>query len=276
VFAHLDTSPKSWLSEHSMFILFGIFIDVLNDHGPLLSSLLAGVSFMRLFLRLTEKNEPQLWTWPNLVTSVRILGVFSLAAYALQQHQSSKKNDEIPGKNVNLEDDFIYSDKWLAFYGSIFVALDFFDGFLARRLNQCTELGARLDAQGDALGTSFLALTLLTKDRMNSFLAVHMACAAFLYSLFPRICPPRIVRKFPNAKHPHARTSAGLMAFCAIAAVILPAFTDRPSDLSGTYSLDLVALFANLSGLINLVSFTLSYIALFKAATDTTSHEHKK
>lgn len=111
-----------------MFVLFGILIDIINKKGPMLSCLLGGISFVRLFLRLIEKNDNQVYTWPNLITSIRILGIVSISAYAFYYHGSDKEEELLTKKMGKIEEPYVYSDYWLAIYGSLFVALDFLDG----------------------------------------------------------------------------------------------------------------------------------------------------
>jgi phosphatidylglycerophosphate synthase len=240
--------------------LFGLLVDIMAGNGPMLSSLLTGISFARLFLKLLENGDSQLQTLPNLVTAIRIMGVVGTAIWCLHFGNRDEPSS------------FVLSDTSCAFLGSLFVALDFLDGFLARQLQQATALGAHLDAQADALGTAFLALTLRSKGRMSSVLALHMAAAAYLFPMVKRVVPKTLARRTRHAKEPWARPCAGVMGLCAVFAVALPVIqTGIVGDVSQVDatagSLTAAAGWcAQAAGTVNAVSFFLSYLTIFGVA----------
>ena len=239
--------------------LVGIFLDSMNKNGPVLSSLLGGIGFARLFLKLVENGERQLWTVPNLVTAIRICGVAATGVYLLQNAKRPPRGDSTGSVLPNT-----LSDGVLAALGFGFVALDLLDGALARALNQATDLGARLDGSGDALGTAFLALVLQQKGRMPSVLALHMAAAAHMYPLACKVAGSQRERHATAASQWWARPSAGAMALLAVLAVALPAFASAwPSADFGELQAESAAeLCAYGAGAVNLASFGLSYATL--------------
>ena len=81
------------------------------------------------------KTNPQIYNWPNLVSFIRILLVPILFYLAIQQQPY-----------------------W--FLGVVILSefTDVLDGFLARVLNQITELGSKLDSWGDFSIYSTLAI----------------------------------------------------------------------------------------------------------------------
>jgi phosphatidylglycerophosphate synthase len=283
-------------------------LDVLAGKGPRLSALLSGVSFCRLFLKLAEKRESQVWTWPNLVTVLRIAGVVAVVALytgptkapqppssdlgaALSQPPSGPE-EQPPGPVGGLED-------WVVcLLGAGFVAMDLLDGWLARKLSQQTKLGAELDGLGDALGTGWLALTLWGKRRLPGLLALHLAAAPYLWPLANlaanSAAPKQRLQQQQQAKHPWARPAAGAMALLALLAVALPAAfpaalhleldLDPPSTLrrpphARGAAEALARGCATLAGLVNLASFGLSYLTLFGVkvpGNGLLGHEHSK
>ena len=240
---------------------------MLADKGPRLSALLGGVSFCRLFLKLVEKREPQVWTMPNLVTALRIAGVV-VVAMRTGPHKppatlAEAENPLITAATAAAAPTVLGLEDWIVcLLGFCFVFLDLLDGFLARALAQQTKLGAELDGMGDALGTGWLALTLYTKSRLPRLLALHLAAAPYLWSLVNLSAPPRTLQ---GGKHPWARPAAGGMAFFSVMAVALPAALG-PSALfiPGFDSVESLArTSAVLAGLINVASFGLSYLTFF-------------
>jgi len=105
---------QSWQAEHCLLSLVGIVLDSVNGKGPMVSSLLGGVSFSRLLLKLIECSDPQVWTVPNAITGVRIAGVAAAGMIAIRS---------------KARDGWLLSDATLAAMGSTFVALDLLDGY---------------------------------------------------------------------------------------------------------------------------------------------------
>jgi len=208
-----------------------------------------------LFLKLIENNDPQLFTVPNLVTALRISGVVGVALWGL--HFGNREDVS----------SFVLSDSRCGLFGALFVALDFLDGFLARRLQQATALGSHFDAQADALGTSFLALTLYAKGRMSRGLAYHMAGAAYLFPLVRQAVPPKVAVRSRHSKEPWARPCAGIMGVCAVLSVVLPGVASTLShdgnvSESGRYLVMMAGWCAQFAGIVNAGSFFLSYLTL--------------
>ncbi len=97
-------------------------------------------------------------TIPNILSSIRISLVPVLLVFASQQLEA-----------------------WFLSVLAVSLATDALDGYLARKLNQASQLGARLDSWGDALTYGAMVLGLLwlwpdTFAREALFLYIGMAC----------------------------------------------------------------------------------------------------
>ena len=101
-------------------------------------------------------SRGDLWTWANLVTTIRLIGSLTFFSLALVYH------------NVT------YNLIGLAIYW----ALDALDGFLARRLNQETRLGAQFDILADRLLITFFYFNFLI---MNPELVVVVVLFLFQF-----------------------------------------------------------------------------------------------
>ncbi|MFB9076189.1 CDP-alcohol phosphatidyltransferase family protein [Flavobacterium procerum] len=115
-----------WLFYHSVLILIGLLIDVFN--GSVLFSLIFGALVFLFFLVKNWDGFTEKKTWgglPNAVTLFRLMLLFTLP--------------------------FISDNRFsIAILGTLFVALDGVDGFLARKLDQITHFGGLLDMETDA------------------------------------------------------------------------------------------------------------------------------
>lgn len=85
-------------------------------------------------------------TWPNRVTTVRLVGTAILAVVTVQMAIGS------PAPAAQLS---------VAVIGLVCVILDGVDGWLARRLDQATDFGARYDVEVDAATVMVLSIALL-------------------------------------------------------------------------------------------------------------------
>lgn len=305
---------EGWHTQHCLLVGLGLFVDTIAESKPgrscgaQLSMLVAGISFARLFLKLWEKNEPQLWTWPNLVTALRIFGLIGAALYKFEKDSGESMNNRDSNEQPRAPESI--SDGHLAILGLIFVGMDFLDGFLARWLDQSTALGAHIDGQADALATAFVAFRLrccgsFGPTFLSPLLGLHLAAAPYVWHLVTvaPFTPKRLAKRCAALRHPWARPAAGLMAFFVILALaipaishyLVPAVSSAPLATAGTplslfnaaemlfssattgrdsngvvgghqYALLLHLLarfFANAAGIINIVSFGLSYLVLF-------------
>ncbi len=79
--------------------------------------------------------DPEIYNWPNFVSAIRILMAPILIVLAVNQQPD-----------------------WYIGVLIFTVFTDVLDGFLARTLNQITEMGARLDSWGDFIVYSTMAL----------------------------------------------------------------------------------------------------------------------
>lgn len=117
--------PIDWILFQSIILVFGLVVDVLN-YSVFLAPILGFFSFA-IYIGLNWKGFTEINFWggiPNLVTTIRLLLLF-LAPF--------------------LKDNFS-----LAVLATIVISLDGIDGLLARKLNQVTHFGGRLDMETDA------------------------------------------------------------------------------------------------------------------------------
>ena len=89
-----------WHTEHCLLVLLGIFVDTIGEGksgrpcGAQLSMFIAGASFLRLWLKLWEKNDPQPWTWPNFVTALRICGLLGVAMSSAAKQEDEQQQQQ--------------------------------------------------------------------------------------------------------------------------------------------------------------------------------------
>ena len=93
-----------------------------------------------MVILLERKNRNQNWTIPNLLSVLRILVIGPFAYFFL--------NDQL-----------LWAVAMLAFSG----LSDLFDGLIARKFNQVTELGKMLDPMADKLTQATIAVCLAVK-----------------------------------------------------------------------------------------------------------------
>ena len=93
-----------------------------------------------MVILLERKNRNQNWTIPNLLSVLRILAIGPFAYFFL--------NDQL-----------LWAVAMLAFSG----LSDLFDGLIARKFNQVTELGKMLDPVADKLTQATIAVCLAVK-----------------------------------------------------------------------------------------------------------------
>jgi hypothetical protein len=298
-----------WHTQHCLLVGLGILVDTMAEGqqrgrpcAAQLTMLIASASLLRLWLKLWEKNDPQPWNWPNLVTALRIVGLVGVSKY-VEKSEESEEGGRFPP----------LSQGALAGLGLAFVALDFLDGYLARRLDQRTALGAHLDGQADALATTFIAVRLRCgatgaasaaalasplpglPDAARRFLSLHLAAAPYAWHL-ATVAPftPKALRERCNGlRHPWARPAAGLMALLALLALALPALgpasrgaaaavaaaasssssshsSSSPFSFSFSFE-DAGRLCGDAAGLVNVISFGLSYLVLYGPLLGITS-----
>lgn len=96
-----------------------------------------------MVILLERKNRNQNWTIPNLLSVLRILVIGPFAYFFL--------NDQL-----------LWAVAMLAFSG----LSDLFDGLIARKFNQVTELGKMLDPVADKLTQATIAVCLAVKHQI--------------------------------------------------------------------------------------------------------------
>ena len=102
--------------------------------------------------------------------------------------------------------------------GIAFVALDFVDGALARRLKQATPLGGLLDEEADAFGTLVASTELVRLSLAPRWLAMHQGAAHYLFIIVEWLLCPGFEWHMP-----FARTAAGVMGVCLFSACVAAA-----------------------------------------------------
>lgn len=127
---------------HSYMLLIGFVIDYLLGMfsvTPWLALLSFGI-FIYAF-RENLQNRIPLGGWANVVTLVRLSGVFWIAF------------------NYNSIDDFL-----LGMVAVIIISMDGLDGYLARKQNTSSEFGAHLDMETDAFFVAMMSYLIFLKN----------------------------------------------------------------------------------------------------------------
>jgi len=113
---------------------------------------------------LKPENKSEIWTISNILTSIRILLLPVIVYFFLQNSRRSQN---------------------IAFALMILAALtDLSDGFLARKLNQKTNLGKVLDPIADKLGLFTIGLLLVIYRDMPVWLLVIIVIRDLFYAIY--------------------------------------------------------------------------------------------
>ena len=162
------------------------------------------IGLLLLLLTLVPFTEFDWWcTLPNVVTLTRVCLCVSIALGCSPRFSAllGVETDSLPPQLLLLQ-------------GGLFVALDFADGALARKLGQTSALGAMLDEEADAFGTFVTSAVLYRRGLAPWGLAHHQGAAHYIFVLLQRLLCPRFEWHMP-----FARTGAGLIAFSLLAAI---------------------------------------------------------
>lgn len=187
------TIPLDWLFYHSLLLLFGLVIDSIN--GTLLFLPITGfiVFTFYIFQNWNSFTEKKAWGGiPNLTTTFRLVLLFL-----------------VPFLNNNL---------MLAILATTVVCLDFFDGFLARTLNQITTFGGQLDMETDAFFCLLFSVVISIKYPELQWILIA-GSMRYLYKIITTIYSKNT---FIEAKKSYARYFAG----CYFVSFILFFYTD--------------------------------------------------
>lgn len=190
-----ENKMNRWLFYHSLAMLFAAVL-VIIFRIPLILTAFALVSFIillymhRIFLAAFSP-----WGGPaNLITLFRLLIVLTLPVL-----------------------DIISGNITVLIAGILIVVLDGLDGFVARKTNNVTKLGARLDMETDALFILMLTFIHWVND-ITGFWLVLAGIIKHLYIL--------IIYLGGLVKYDNARTQIGpAIAFLLFIAVLFPLFT---------------------------------------------------
>ncbi|SEP24583.1 CDP-alcohol phosphatidyltransferase [Flavobacterium sp. CF108] len=183
-----------WLFYHSVFILIGLFIDMVN--GTVCFCLIAGAFVFLIFLikNWSGFTEKKYWGgMPNMVTLFRLMLLFTAP--------------------------FIMNDRFnIAILGTAFVMLDGVDGFLARRLDQITHFGGMLDMEADAFFCLMFSLLIgLEHPEMRWVLAA--GGMRYFYKIITTVWNRKV---FAEEKQKYARFFAG----CYFVSLVLFFYVD--------------------------------------------------
>ncbi len=137
---------------------------------------------------LKPENKSEIWTISNILTSIRIL-LLPLIVYFFLQNTRRSQN--------------------IAFGLMILAALtDLSDGFLARKLNQKTNLGKVLDPIADKLGLFTIGLLLVIYRNMPVWLLIILVIRDLFYAIYGYSLLRRGV--VPEARLPGKLTTTSL------------------------------------------------------------------
>ncbi len=137
---------------------------------------------------LKPENKSEIWTISNILTSIRIL-LLPLIVYFFLQNTRRSQN--------------------IAFGLMIVAALtDLSDGFLARKLNQKTNLGKVLDPIADKLGLFTIGLLLVIYRNMPVWLLIILVIRDLFYAIYGYSLLRRGV--VPEARLPGKLTTTSL------------------------------------------------------------------
>jgi phosphatidylglycerophosphate synthase len=215
---------RAWQLAHAILVLATVPFSFAEAKNVLLApSLFGALSISALLLSHVRSRE--LYTYANCVTAARLFGALYVAS----------NSPALPSMRLGL-------------FAIVFVGADFVDGYLAKRFRQCYPLGATFDEQTDALATLMCGATLWQRGLAGP-VAIHMACATYIY---------RVLLHFINPSHvwnlPHARTLAGVMGVLSIGSL-----------LAADHSMPFGRLLGDAAAVVNLGSFLLSYWKLIRS-----------
>lgn len=183
-----------WLFYHSVFILIGLFIDVVNGivcFCPIAGALVFLIFLIKNWSGFTEKKY---WGgMPNVVTLFRLMLLFTAP--------------------------FIMNDRFnIAVLGTAFVMLDGLDGFLARRLDQITHFGGMLDMEADAFFCLMFSLLIGLEHPEMRWVLVAGGMRYF-YKIITTVWDRKV---FAEEKQKYARFFAG----CYFVSLVLFFYVD--------------------------------------------------
>lgn len=183
-----------WLFYHSVFILIGLLIDIIN--GIVFFCPFAGAFVFLIFLikNWSGFTEKKYWGGvPNVVTLFRLVLLFAAP--------------------------FIMNDRLnIAVLGTAFVMLDGVDGFLARRLDQITDFGGVLDMEADAFFCLMFSLLIGLEHPEMQWVLVA-GCMRYFYKIITTVWNREA---FAEEKQKYARIFAG----CYFVSLVLFFYVD--------------------------------------------------
>jgi len=218
--------PIDWIFFQSIILVVGLTVDTLNS-SVLFTPILGFISFT-IYIGLNWNGfiEKKIWGGiPNLVTTMRLLLLF-LAPF--------------------LKDTFS-----LAILTTIVVSLDGIDGFLARKLNQVTLFGGKIDMETDAF-FCLLFSVIITKNHPELSWIIISGSLRYCYKIVTTICSKS---NFIETKKAYARYIAG----CYFVSFILFFLLD--------YSIGKYLII--IGNILVISSFTVSFYEFFKFKKST-------
>jgi phosphatidylglycerophosphate synthase len=211
-----------WLFYHSIIIMIGLIADVAG--GTMFFCLIAGVLVFLIFVIKNWSGFTEKKPWggiPNMVTLFRLVLLFMTP--------------------------FIMHNRFnVAVLGTVFVALDGVDGFLARKLDQITYFGGQLDMEADAFFCLIFSMLIGFESREMQWVLLA-GSMRYLYKIITTVWNKEA---FTETKQKYARFFAG----CYFVSLVLFFYVD--SSL-GKY---IVAI----GNVLVLFSFAISFVDFFK------------
>jgi phosphatidylglycerophosphate synthase len=211
-----------WLFYHSIIIMIGLMVDAAR--GTLFFCPIAGVLVFLIFLIRNWSGFTEKKPWggvPNVVTLLRLILLF-IAPFIIHNRFN------------------------VAVLGTVFVALDGVDGFLARRLDQITHFGGLLDMEADAFFCLMFSL-LIGFESLEMQWVLLAGSMRYLYKIVTTVWNKNT---FAETKQKYARFFAG----CYFVSLVMFFYMDFSL---GKY------IIAIGNGLV-LFSFAISFIDFFK------------
>ncbi len=175
---HLGKFHERWVYSHALINLLGLLV-FWEARLHLVWLSLIGASFIVLIIDLKKSTkslsyQPLGLGYPNLITAVRLIFMMLLAFYFKDL------------SNITL---FVIFN--------FVILLDGLDGFIARKLNQCSEYGERFDSEADAQLVYLLSWIHFANGTVDWWILIP-GMMRYLYQLFFFWVPSN--SKFPPKK----------------------------------------------------------------------------
>lgn len=193
-----DKFYERWIFPHSVLNVGGILIIFLPSLYPLWIGLI-GLSFAAMVWNIKKSIKPLNFQpfgfgFPNFITTIRLIGLLWFAVF----YQG-------------------YDDLTLFSVFTIVILLDGVDGFVARKLNQCSDQGEKLDAETDAQLVWLLSWIHFSSGNFDWWILIP-GCLRYTYQLLFFWAPVR-----PNFPPKRFRATIAVIFFFSLSlAFVIP------------------------------------------------------